>query len=82
MRLDPGRATGKHAESHEESEQLLLLIQGVLAAEIGSERFTMDAGDMVIIPAGVKHRFTNSGATVAVTFNTYCPPEYSPDEKG
>jgi mannose-6-phosphate isomerase-like protein (cupin superfamily) len=58
------------------------LIQGVLAAEIGSERFTMDVGDMVIIPAGVKHRFTNPGATVAVTFNTYCPPEYSPDEKG
>jgi mannose-6-phosphate isomerase-like protein (cupin superfamily) len=82
MRLDPGRATGKQAESHEESEQLLLLIQGVLAAEIGSERFTMDVGDMVIIPAGVKHRFTNPGATVAVTFNTYCPPEYSPDEKG
>jgi len=48
MRLDPGRATGKHAESHEESEQLLLLIQGVIAAEIGSERFTMDVGDMVI----------------------------------
>ena len=42
MRLDPGRATGKHAESHEESEQLLLLIQGVLAAEIGSERLCHD----------------------------------------
>ncbi len=46
MRLDPGRATGKHAESHEESEQLLLLIQGVLAAEIGSERFTMDDSEI------------------------------------
>ena len=81
MRLEPGKATGKHAESHEDSEQCLLLIQGELAAEIGSERFTMSTGDMVIIPAGVKHKFTNHGTAVAVTFNTYCPPEYPPDEK-
>ena len=82
MRLDPGQATGKHAESHEDSEQCLLLIQGELAAEIGSERFTMNTGDMVIIPPGVKHKFTNPGIAVAVTFNTYCPPVYPPDEKG
>jgi mannose-6-phosphate isomerase-like protein (cupin superfamily) len=82
MRLDPGKATGRNAEAHKKSEQLLLLIEGVLAAEIGSERFTMNAGDMVIIPAGVKHKFTNSGGTVAVTYNTHCPPEYPPDEKG
>ncbi len=81
MRLDPGKATGENAESHVESEQLLLLIEGAMAAEIGSERFEMNTGDMVIIPAGVKHKFTNSGRTVAVTFNTYCPPEYAPDEK-
>src|SRR6516225_6913326 len=82
MRLDPGQATGKHAESHEDSEQLLLLVQGALAAEIGSERFTMNTGDMVIIPPGVKHKFINPGTTVAVAFNTYCPPEYPPEETG
>jgi mannose-6-phosphate isomerase-like protein (cupin superfamily) len=82
MRLNPGEATGEHAESHEDSEQLLLLLGGILAAEIGSERLTMKDGDMVIIPAGVKHKFTNPGTTVAVTFNTYCPPEYPPNEKG
>lgn len=57
-------------------------MEGVLAGEIGPERFTMNNGDLVIIPAGVKHKFTNSGATVAVTFNTYCFPEYPPGEKG
>jgi mannose-6-phosphate isomerase-like protein (cupin superfamily) len=82
MRLEPGKETGKDAESHEYSEQLLLLIQGVLAAEIGSECFTMNAGDMLIIPQGVKHKFTNPGRTVEVTFNAYCPPEYPPHEKG
>jgi mannose-6-phosphate isomerase-like protein (cupin superfamily) len=82
MRLDPGKATGKDAESHKDSEQVLLLIEGVLTAEIGSERFTMNPGDMLIIQPGVKHKFTNLGTTVAVTFNIYCPPEYPPNEKG
>jgi mannose-6-phosphate isomerase-like protein (cupin superfamily) len=81
MRLEPGQATGKQAESHAESEQLLLLIEGALDGEIGLERLAMDAGDMVVIPPGVKHRFTNPGATTAVTFNVYCPPEYPPEEE-
>jgi mannose-6-phosphate isomerase-like protein (cupin superfamily) len=81
MRLHPGEATGENAESHEESEQLLLVIDGALDGEIGSERLAMDAGDMVIIPAGVKHKFTNPGGKIAVTFNVYCPPEYPPDDK-
>lgn len=82
MRLDPGKATGEHAEAHEKSEQLLLLLEGALAAEIGSERLAMNTGDMMIIPAGVKHKFSNPGTTVAITFNTYFPPEYPADAKG
>jgi mannose-6-phosphate isomerase-like protein (cupin superfamily) len=42
----------------------------------------MKVGDIVSIPAGVKHKFSNLGNTVAVTFNVYCPPEYPPYEKG
>jgi mannose-6-phosphate isomerase-like protein (cupin superfamily) len=81
MRLDPGQATGQRAESHKESEQILLLLEGELVGEIGSERVSMTAGQFVIIPAGVKHKFTNPSTRVAVTFNVYCPPEYPPGEK-
>ena len=52
MRLDPGETTGEHAESHEESEQLLLLIEGASDGEIGSERLAMDAGDMINYSSG------------------------------
>jgi mannose-6-phosphate isomerase-like protein (cupin superfamily) len=76
MRLGPGEASGKHAESHEHSEQILLLLEGALDAEVGSEHLAMKAGDTVIIPVGVKHRFANPGTTVAFTFNVYSPPEY------
>jgi mannose-6-phosphate isomerase-like protein (cupin superfamily) len=82
MQLGPGESTGEHAEAHEDSEQLLLLLQGALSAEIGDKQFAMNVGDTVIVPAGVKHKFTNPGTTLAFTFNVYCPPEYSPGEKG
>ena len=82
MRLDPGQPTGEHAESHDKSEQLLLLLEGRLMAEIGGKNLAMNVGDVVIIPPRVKHKFTNPSDTSAVTFNVYCPPEYSPDQKG
>jgi mannose-6-phosphate isomerase-like protein (cupin superfamily) len=82
MKLGPGQATGEEPEAHEKSDQVLLLVAGDLTAEIGGKRSRMKAGDAVIIPPRVKHRFTNSGKEPAVTFNVYSPPEYSADEKG
>jgi mannose-6-phosphate isomerase-like protein (cupin superfamily) len=82
MTLGTGQATGETAEAHEKSEQVLLLIEGDLVAEIGGKRSRMKAGDVVVIPPRVKHRFTNPGDRPAVTFNVYSPPEYSPNEKG
>jgi mannose-6-phosphate isomerase-like protein (cupin superfamily) len=83
MRLAPGQSSGKTPEAHEKSEQVLYLISGELSAEIGSEKnMRMHAGDAVIIPAGIKHKFTNHGETEAVTFNVYSPPEYPPHTRG
>jgi mannose-6-phosphate isomerase-like protein (cupin superfamily) len=82
MRLGPGQSTGEHAESHDKSEQLLLLLEGRLMADIGGKNSEMSMGDVVVIPPRVKHKFTNPGETMAVTFNVYCPPEYPPGEKG
>jgi mannose-6-phosphate isomerase-like protein (cupin superfamily) len=82
MSLEPGQATGEHAESHRNSQQLLLLIEGKLLAEVGGELRTIAAGDLVVIPPNVKHKFTNEGKTPALTVNVYCPPEYPPNEKG
>lgn len=82
MKLGPGQATGEQAEAHRASEQILLLIEGTLTAEIAGKRSRMKAGGVVVIPPRTKHKFTNSGDAPAVTFNVYCPPEYPPDEKG
>ena len=81
MKLGPGQATGEKPEAHEKSYQVVLVVAGELSAEIGGKRSRMKVGDVVIIPARVRHRFTNSGDGATVTFNVYSPPEYPVDEK-
>jgi mannose-6-phosphate isomerase-like protein (cupin superfamily) len=82
MALKPGASTGDRPEAHEDSQQVLLLIEGELSAELDEERQILTAGDVVVIQPKVRHKFTNIGKRSALTFNVYCPPEYSSDEKG
>ncbi len=77
MTLAPGDATGDKAEAHEKSDQVLLMLDGELAGEVGDQRPHLKKGDVIIIPAGVKHRFVNRARKPAVTFNVYSPPAYS-----
>ena len=76
MTLAPGDSTGDKAEAHEKSDQVLLMFDGELTGEVGDEHPRLKKGDVIIIPAGVKHRFTNRAAKPAVTFNVYSPPAY------
>ena len=81
MTLGPGQATGEEPEAHEASDQVLLLIEGELAAEIAGTRSRMKTGDVVVIPPRTKHKFTNPSDVPAVTFSVYSPPEYPSDER-
>jgi mannose-6-phosphate isomerase-like protein (cupin superfamily) len=53
-----------------------------LTGEVGDERPRLRKGDVIIIPAAVKHRFTNKAEKPAVTFNVYAPPAYPVRTKG
>ena len=76
MTLAPGDSTGDKAEAHKESDQVLLMLEGELTGEVGDEHPTLKKGEVITIPAGVKHRFTNQATKPAVTFNVYSPPAY------
>jgi mannose-6-phosphate isomerase-like protein (cupin superfamily) len=82
MTLAPGDDTGKKAEAHEKSDQVLLMLSGKLSGTVGPEKVELKKGDVLLIRAGTPHRFKNSGRHRAVTFNVYSPPEYPPDTKG
>ena len=80
MKLGSGQSTSNKPEAHQKSDQVLLLVDGELEAEIGGRHSKLKAGDMLTIAPGVKHRFVNSGDKSAVAFNVYSPPEYSADD--
>jgi mannose-6-phosphate isomerase-like protein (cupin superfamily) len=76
MTLKPGKSSGSEPEGHKESDQVLLVLQGEVEGAIAKETVTLREGDVIVIPAGTKHKFTNRSSADAVTFNTYSPPEY------
>ena len=82
MTLPPGKATGEKTGAHKKSDQVLLMLAGELSGEVGADTATLKKDDVIVIPAGVKHRFTNRGKTPAVTFNVYAPPGYPAGTKG
>lgn len=82
MTLEPGKATGSKAEAHEKSDQVLLLLEGELRGELDGEECRLKQGDVIIVTAGVKHRFVNEANEAAVTFNVYAPPAYPAATKG
>jgi len=76
MALDPGESSGQKANEHPQSEQILLVLEGEVTAEIGDETARLRKGDVVIVPRSAPHRFTNRGEKKALTFNVYVPPAY------
>lgn len=76
MTFAPGKSSGEKAEAHDDSDQVLLILEGELTGEVGNEHQSLNKGDVIMIPSGVKHRFTNRAQTQAVTFNVYSPPVY------
>jgi len=82
MTLAPGQATGRKAGVHKKSDQVLLMLSGTLSGKVGRKRVHLAKGDVLLIPAGSSHLFSNPGKKPAVTFNVYSPPEYPPDRKG
>lgn len=82
MRLDPGRETGKSAESHPHSDQALLVLEGAVKGEVEDKSVQLAQGEFIVIPAGARHRFYNESDQPALTFNVYALPAYPPETKG
>ncbi len=82
MTLKPRGESSEELNTHEQSDQVVLILEGEIEAEVGKVTRSLKQGDTCIIPAGTPHRLTNPGAKPALTFNVYTPPEYAPREKG
>ena len=76
MTLAPGKSSREKAQAHDDSDQVLLILQGELTDEVGDDHQSLKRGDVVMIPSRVKDRFSNSTQKRVVTFNIYSPPAY------
>lgn len=57
-RSAPGQGPRLHRHPYDET---WVVHEGNLTFQLGEERFAVKAGDIVIAPPGVPHRFTNDG---------------------
>jgi quercetin dioxygenase-like cupin family protein len=65
----PGAAVGKHSHP---GEEIVYVLAGSLEYEIeGKAPMTLNAGDVVFIPAGTIHAAKNTGSVAGVELATY-----------
>jgi mannose-6-phosphate isomerase-like protein (cupin superfamily) len=77
MTLQPGEDIG--AEVHEDNDQVLSFIDGAVRAEVAGDVSEVGPGDVVVVPAGTEHNFTNIGTGQARLYTLYAPPDHAPD---
>ena len=65
------------AETHEGTDQILTFVSGVGEADVGGRTKQVAQGDLVVVPAGTKHNFRNTGANPLVLYTVYGPPEHA-----
>ena len=82
MVLTAGKNSSEEMNVHKKSDQVLLLVEGELHAEVGGKKRIMKKGDSCIVAAGTPHRFKNLGKKSAVSFNVYTPPECPANANG
>jgi mannose-6-phosphate isomerase-like protein (cupin superfamily) len=68
---------GEIGEEVHEVDQILTFVSGVGEAVISGEKRKVTQGDLVIVPAGRKHNFVNTGPNPLVLYTVYAPAEHA-----
>ena len=70
-------AGGEIGEEVHEVDQILSFVSGVGEAVVSGEKRKVAQGDLVIVPAGRKHNFINTGPNPLVLYTVYAPAEHA-----
>lgn len=57
-------------------DQILTFTSGTGLAQVAGKDQDVKAGDLVIVPAGTKHQFINTGPTPLLLYTVYSPAEH------
>lgn len=75
MTIPPGGEIGE--EVHDANDQVLSFVSGLGKAVIEGDSKQVKAGDVVVVPAGVKHNFLNDGPNPLVLYTVYGPADHA-----
>ena len=72
----PGGSTGDEPYAHGESEELLIVLEGRVHVQLGTEIYEVAAGDSVHYESSTPHRVANAGDEMAEVLFVISPPSY------
>jgi mannose-6-phosphate isomerase-like protein (cupin superfamily) len=75
MTIPAGGEIGE--ETHEGIDQILSFVSGTGEAVVAGEKKEVAQGDLVVVPAGTRHNFRNTGLNPLVLYTVYAPPEHA-----
>jgi transcriptional regulator with XRE-family HTH domain len=75
-RFEPGGSTGDEPYTHGDSEELLLVVEGDVHVQLGTDVYELAAGDSVHYQSSTPHRVSNAGAETAEVMFVISPPSY------
>ncbi len=68
---------GEIGEEVHEVDQILTFVSGTGKAKVGGQEKNVAQGDLVVVPAGKKHNFLNTGVNPLVLYTVYGPAEHA-----
>jgi mannose-6-phosphate isomerase-like protein (cupin superfamily) len=74
MSIPPGGEVGE--ETHKYVEQTLFFLSGTGEAILNDKHSPIIPGDVVVVPAGTKHNFINTGTGDLKIYTVYAPPNH------
>ena len=75
MTIPPGGDIGE--ETHEDTDQILTFVDGTGEADVAGETRQVEPGELVVVPAGTRHNFRNTGVDALVLYTVYGPPNHA-----
>lgn len=74
MSIEVGGEIGM--ETHGREDQVLVFVEGIGKAIVGGVIQIVEAGDLILVPAGTEHNFINKGNVPLKLYTTYSPPHH------
>jgi transcriptional regulator with XRE-family HTH domain len=74
--FEAGGSTGDEPYTHGDSEELLVVLEGTVHLQLGTEVFELRGGDSIDYRSSTPHRLTNAGDGIAEVMWVISPPSY------